>query len=203
MNQSRRASASGERFDDRRAPYPPAGSSVAHPGEAPGHGAGGGLPRVRLRDLPATPVVRLEIETLQAVLQHPGELSPELMDAVLNAEFSDATLATVRDAIVSARDVQGTASWIARISEEMPEMFAGVVPELAVASIPAGPTPQQVGEYVRSVAKSLVERDLLRRRAQAFSALQRAEAERDDERMRELQREIADLEAQKRAIRGE
>ena len=203
VNQSRRASASGERFDDRRAPYPPAGSSAAHPGEAPGQGAGGGLPRVRLRDLPATPVVRLEIETLQAVLQHPGELSPELMDAVLNAEFSDATLATVRDAIVSARDVQGTASWIARISEEMPEMFAGVVPELAVASIPAGPTPQQVGEYVRSVAKSLVERDLLRRRAQAFSALQRAEAERDDERMRELQREIADLEAQKRAIRGE
>ena len=50
---------------------------------------------------------------------------------------------------------------------------------------------------------SLIERDLLRRKTELLGALQRTDAENDPERHRTLQRELVELEAERRRVRGD
>jgi DNA primase len=53
------------------------------------------------------------------------------------------------------------------------------------------------------VTVSLIERDLLRRKAELLGALQRSDATADPERYRALQRQLVDIEAERRRVRGD
>lgn len=170
----------------------------------PGMGPSGeyALPTVRLRDLPNDPVTRLERDALAALLQYPKLLADAQVDAVLAADFTDASLQTVRDAIVATRGMLGTTNWLPEVQQEVPASFLPLVAELSMAPIPAGSGQEQLTVYVRSVAAALVERDLLRRKADLMGELQRTDIERDPHRHRELSAELVTLEQRKRDLRA-
>lgn len=162
---------------------------------------GGAVRAVRMSDLPNDPVTRLERDTLMAVLQHPRRLSDERFQQVMAAGFTNASLSTVRDGIVATRDSLGSMEWLTRIGEEVPQAFTTLVTELAMASIPAGNKDEQIDLYVRSLSASLVERDLLRRKAELLGALQRTDGRTEPDRFRSLNEELMSIENQKRELR--
>ncbi|MFP5290263.1 MAG: DNA primase [Actinomycetes bacterium] len=181
--------AAGERRESRGADAPPP--------EEGGYSA----PTVSMSDLPSDPVTRLERELLMAVLQHPGEIDREIALRALHTGFTVPALSTVRDALVGAFEHYGTEQWVARAAEEAPGAFAPLVMQLAIAPLPI--RGDHVREYCTGVTTSLIERDLLRRKTELLGALQRTDASGDPERYRTLQRQLVDLEAERRRIRGD
>jgi DNA primase len=178
----------------------PDGEGYDFPPDASDFG-GGAVRAVRMSDLPNDPVTRLERDTLMAVLQHPRRLSDERFQQVMAAGFTNASLSTVRDGIVATRDSLGSMEWITRIGEEVPQAFTTLVTELAMASIPAGNKDEQIDLYVRSLSASLVERDLLRRKAELLGALQRTDGRTEPDRFRSLNEQLVSIENQKRELR--
>ncbi|KRF31176.1 DNA primase [Yonghaparkia sp. Soil809] len=158
-------------------------------------------PSISMSDLPGDPVTRLERELLMAVLQHPGEIDREIALRALHTSFTVPALSTVRDALVGAFEHYGTDQWVARAAEEAPGAFAPLVMQLAIAPLPI--RGDHVREYCTGVTTSLIERDLLRRKTELLGALQRTDASGDPERYRTLQRQLVDLETERRRIRGD
>jgi DNA primase len=159
------------------------------------------MPVVRMRDLPNDPITRLERDALSAVLQYPKMLSEVQLDGVLAASFSDASLDTVRNAIVATRGTLGTPQWLPEVHEEVPSSFVPLVTDLSMAPLPAGPGPEQVAAYVRSVTAALIERDLLRRKAELLGELKRTDIETDPLGHRELSEQLVEVERRKRELR--
>lgn len=158
-------------------------------------------PTIGIAQLPDDPVTRLERELLMALLQHPGEIPLETARRALHSSFAQPALATVRDALLAAIDAYGTSEWARRVTDESPSAFSPLVTQLAIAPLPI--REGFAAEYCRGVTTSLIERDLLRRKTELLGALQRTDATTEPERHRTLQRELMELEAERRRVRGD
>jgi DNA primase len=146
-------------------------------------------------------VTRLERELLMALLQHPDHIALEVAQRALNTSFSQPALATVRDALVVSIEAYGSNDWVRRVADEAPPAFNALVTQLAIAPLPI--REGHAAEYCHGVTTSLIERDLLRRKAELLGALQRTDAISDPTRHRSLQQELMELEAERRRVRGD
>ncbi len=155
-------------------------------------------PVASLRSLPIDAVTRTERDALMALLQHPELLPDDLMQRALSASIGDRTLAVIRDAIAVEPPRGGGALWIERLQSALPDDFVGLLLELVVAPLPAQDGPG-LSAYVRGIVTSLVTRDLLSRRAELTGRLQRL-AETDPAGARAVQRELMDLELERRRL---
>lgn len=171
--------------------------SVDYLDEAPAPGG----PAIRLRDLPNDPTTRHERDVIAAVLQYPHMLSEAQLDGVLSYRFADPSLETIRNAIITSRPHLGTPQWLPQVQEDLPQAFMPLAMDLSMVPLPTGPGPEQVAAYVRSLAASLIERDLLRRKAELLGELQRTDIESDPQRHRELSEQLVAVERRKREIR--
>jgi DNA primase len=158
-------------------------------------------PEIRLTDLPGDAVTRGESEALMAMLQHPEAVGQELMARATQAAFSNATLAVIRDGVAAGLEHASAPGWVSYVAEQVPTAFATLVTQLAVAPIPQ--RADQVDAYCEGVVAALVDRDILRRKAQVLGAMQRAKADGDQERWERLSRESVALEIERRQIRKE
>ncbi len=158
-------------------------------------------PEIKLTDLPGDPVTRGESEALMAMLQHPEAVGHELMARATQVRFVNATLGVIRDGIAASIDQASAPGWLAYVAEQVPGPFATLVTQLAVAPIPQ--RADQIDAYCEGVVAALVERDIVRQRAEVLGAMQRAKAEGDQERWELLQRQSAKLEIERRQLRKE
>ncbi len=157
--------------------------------------------QANLMELPTDPVTRMERDALMAILQYPQLVGSALVAKAVEARFTNATLAIVRDAVRGLLDQLDSPEWLQRVAEEVPAGFDSLVTQLGVAPIPE--RAEQIGVYCRGVVTSLVDRDLLRRKGEILGAMQRARSEGDREREVELSRASVALEAERRELRGE
>jgi DNA primase len=195
----------------RRAPArPPTARPPAAAGSeaAPGIPVDGGAapadsvaPAMGIAQLPNDPVARLERELLMALLQHPGEIPLDIAQRALHTSFSQPALATVRDAMLASIEAYGSSDWARRVTDESPGAFTALVTQLAIAPLPI--REGHAAEYCQGVTTSLIERDLLRRKTELLGALQRTDSAAEPERYRTLQRDLVDLEAERRRVRGD
>lgn len=153
----------------------------------------------QLSALSNDPVTALERDGLMVLLQHPDGVSAERASAVLATQFSHGALALVRDAMVSAFEHYGSPAWVTRVTEETPGVLASLVGQLAVAPLPQ--KPDQVARYASGVTASLLDRELLRKKAELMSSLQRSDAEADPKNYRALQEALVAIEAERRTLR--
>ncbi|NNC10759.1 DNA primase [Planctomonas sp. JC2975] len=158
-------------------------------------------PEVTLASLGTDPATRLEREALMAILQYPQHVWPERARAVAEARFSNPSLAVVRDAVAANLDVYGAASWVERVAGEVPPPFASLVRQLSVAPVPARDE-AGVSSYASSVTASLVDRELLRRKADALGRLQRADPA-DAVARGAVQQELVLIDAERSRLRGD
>jgi DNA primase len=143
------------------------------------------------------PVTLLERDGLMVMLQHPDAVGAERARAVLETHVSHGALALVRDAMVSAFEYYNTPSWVTKVTEETPPALAALVGQLSVAPLPQ--KPDHVERYAQGVTGSLLDRELLRKKAELMSLLQRSDA--TAEGYRGLQEQLVAIEAERRALR--
>ncbi|TFD23946.1 DNA primase [Cryobacterium lyxosi] len=154
-----------------------------------------------LVELPGDPVTRLERDGLMAMLQRPTLIGRDILDSAVQTSFANTSLAVVRDAIAASLAHFDAPDWLERVVSEVPDTFKNLVQELAMANLPER-TEKDVARYVRDITIVLIDKDLLRLKAELLGRLQRADAA-DTEMYRALQRELVRVEAERRALREE
>ncbi|WP_104128358.1 DNA primase [Cryobacterium sp. Y57] len=154
-----------------------------------------------LVELPGDPVTRLERDGLMAMLQRPTLIGRDILDSAVQTSFSNTSLAVVRDAIAASLAHFDALDWLDRVVSEVPDTFKNLVQELAMANLPER-TEKDVARYVRDITIVLIDKDLLRLKAELLGRLQRADTA-DTEMYRALQRELVRVEAERRALREE
>jgi DNA primase len=198
------AARGGKRADrpqDSAQHRPPAAPGAPVAGvERDGHEGSQELGGPTIATLPGDPATRLERDAVMAMLQQPTEVGRELVARASQAAFSNASLAVVRDAIAANLELVDSPSWLERIIEEVPAPFATLVKELGLAPIPEKEG-RELTAYCQGVASSLIDRDLLRTKAELLGRLQRTDATADRERYTEIQRELVRVEMERRALR--
>jgi DNA primase len=135
-----------------------------------------------------------------AMLQHPTLVGSELVERAARSAFSNQPLAGVRDAIAASLDSIESPDWLGRVTAAAPESLARLIEELGVAPIPHSGA-ESLGGYTQRVVGGLVDRDLLRRKEDLVSRLQRTQPTEDPDRFRTLQRALVALESERRALR--
>jgi len=167
-----------------------------------GRGMAGEQPPERpasIRDLPADPATRLERDALMAILQHPDLAGVDLVRRAMYTAFANPSLAIVRDGVSATLDSFGTSAWFSRVVEAVPAPIAPLVQQLAVAPIPER-SERELSTYVRSIATSLIDRDLLRQSHELRGRLQRTDPQ-DRDAYRSLQAQLLALETERRTLR--
>jgi DNA primase len=160
-------------------------------------------PTASLRALPDDPATRLEREALMMVVQVPHLVGGDLIRRSTEAGFHNATLAVVRDAIGSQLGQLGGAGWLERLAAEVPEPIAPIVQELAFLPLPVNPAQEeQLAKTAKATVAALVDRHLLRQKADLVRQLQRTEGAADADRLRELRTRLVTVEADRRTLRG-
>jgi DNA primase len=82
----------------------------------------------------------------------------------------------------------------------VPDPVKTLVAQLAVAPVPERPE-RELDVYLQQVVLSLVERDLVRRKEELLGQFQRTDATSQPEEHRSLQRQLMQVEADRRALR--
>ncbi|TAJ49671.1 MAG: DNA primase [Herbiconiux sp.] len=154
---------------------------------------------VTITQLPSTTAVRTERDALMAMLQAPTVVGKELLALASGCGFSNAALAAVRDSIGRNLDAFDQPDWVAQVQADVPPEMKGLVEELAVAPIPERPD-RQPETYLRRITSDLIQRHLRRRKDEVIGRLQRTDAVADPDTYRELQRQLVQLEADRRAF---
>ncbi|MGN6444770.1 DNA primase [Amnibacterium sp.] len=160
-------------------------------------------PPASLRALPDDPATRLEREALMMIVQVPHLVGGDLIRRSTEAGFHNATLAVVRDAVGSQLAQLGGAGWLERLTAEVPEPIAPIVQELAFLPLPVREGQEdQLTRTAKATVAALVDRHLLRQKADLVRQLQRTEGAADADRVRELRRRLVGVEADRRTLRG-
>ncbi|MEA9984962.1 DNA primase [Subtercola sp. RTI3] len=174
--------------------------------QRPGAPSGAGdapLARVfSLTDLPITTASRLERDALMAMLQYPKSVGKDLIARASTVSFSNAPLAAVRNAIASSLDLFDQPDWVSAVASSLDPEYSTLVGQLAVAPIPERPE-RELDVYLRRVTSSLIERHLVRRKEELLGQLYRIDSSVDPEGYRRIQRELMNVEAERRTLNGE
>jgi DNA primase len=152
-----------------------------------------------LTDLPVDPPTRQERDAIMAILQYPSDVGRELVARVTRVRFVNPTLTVVRDAVASSIDALESTDWVAAVTTEVPPPYASLVQQLAVAPIPS--KPDRVAAYCAQVASDLIDRELLRTKADLLGALQRTDRAVEPDKYRQLQEELVSVESERRGLR--
>ncbi|MCU1635240.1 MAG: primase, partial [Cryobacterium sp.] len=107
----------------------------------------------------------------------------------------------VRDAVAASLPHIGSQDWLDRVVDEVPHPLADLVRQLAVAPLPER-TEREITRYVRDITIAIVDRDLLRLKAELLGRLQRTEPT-NREIYSAVQRELVRVEAERRSLREE
>lgn len=182
------------------------GRGVPHQAEGP---AGAGLPASDAgaafhRPDPRDPVAAMERQALEVVLQDPSVLAGPAWDRFEMSRFATPAYAAVHDAIRAAGLARAAdpVAWVEAVRQEMPEPLRGLVSELAVVPLPAS-TPEAMQRYCRDILARLFELQITRIKADKMGRLQRLDAAANPEEFQQLNRELMELEMQRRALRAE
>ena len=178
-----------------------AGATNTTPATSPTAPAPEGDKPYTMESLSKDPVTTLERDVLMVLLQHPDVVPAERATAVLSTQFSHAALTLVRDAMLSVFDKYQDGAWVSRVTAETPEALQPLVGQLSVAPLPESKA--QTERYCLGVTATLLDRDLLRQKAELMSTLQRTDAALDPAGHRVVQEQLVTIEAKRRALRDE
>ncbi|WP_026536172.1 DNA primase [Arthrobacter sp. H14] len=152
---------------------------------------------------PRDPVVRIERDALEVVLQQPGLMTPDQWDGFRAAHFAAPAHAAVHEAVCAAGEAGASpAQWVEQVRQEVPEVLRSFVSELAVRPLNTT-TAESLAIYCVDILNRLFELQITRKKAEKMGQLQRMDASEDPETYQRLQRELMELEMQRRALREE
>ncbi|MEC5190481.1 MULTISPECIES: DNA primase [unclassified Arthrobacter] len=179
-----------------------AGAGGSAPGVAPVPPSAG-LPAFNRPD-PRDPVAAMERQALEVALQQPGMLEGETWQRFSEARFSTPAYLAIHEAVraTGLAFAADPVRWVEQLLQEVPEPLRPLVSELAVVPLPAS-TADGVTRYCRDILARLFELQITRVKADKMGQLQRLDASADPEDFQRLNRELMELEMQRRSLRAE
>lgn len=153
---------------------------------------------------PRDPVASMERQALEVAVQEPGMLEGETWQRFADARFTTPAYLAVHEAIraTGLGFAADPVRWVEQLRQEVPEPLRPLVSELAVVPLPAS-TAEGVQKYCRDILARLFELQITRVKAQKMGQLQRLDASADPEEFQRLNRELMQLEMERRALRAE
>lgn len=153
---------------------------------------------------PRDPVASMERQALEVAVQEPGMLEGETWQRFTDARFTTPAYLAVHEAIraTGLGFAADPVRWVEQLRQEVPEPLRPLVSELAVVPLPAS-TAEGVQKYCRDILARLFELQITRVKAQKMGQLQRLDASADPEEFQRLNRELMQLEMERRALRAE
>ncbi|TVU60675.1 DNA primase [Paenarthrobacter nitroguajacolicus] len=153
---------------------------------------------------PRDPVAGMERQALEVVLQDPAVLGGGAWERFEASHFATPAYAAVHAAIRASGLVQAAdpVAWVEQIRQEVPEPLRSLVSELAVTPLPAS-TPEAMQRYCRDILARLFELQITRIKADKMGQLQRLDAASNPEEFQRLNRELMQLEMERRALRSD
>lgn len=153
---------------------------------------------------PRDPVAGMERQALEVVLQEPSVLGGGNWERFEASHFSTPAYAAVHAGIRATGVAQAAdpVAWVERVRQEVPDPLRPLVSELAVTPLPAS-TPEAMQRYCRDILARLFELQITRIKADKMGQLQRLNAAAYPEEFQRLNRELMQLEMQRRALRAE
>ena len=150
---------------------------------------------------PNDPAARMERQALEVVLQQPGLLDAGQWERFKAARFAVPAYVAVHNAVRAAGEVPGSAAaWVEQVRQELPDALRGFVSELAVTPIPARDA-DALAMYCRDILNRLFELQVTHLKAEKLGQLQRLDPSADPALFQQLNRELMELEMQRRALR--
>ncbi|WP_160666867.1 DNA primase [Pseudarthrobacter sp. ATCC 49987] len=182
--------------------YAPVTGGGSGPGVAP-LPPSAGLPAFNRPD-PRDPVAAMERQALEVALQQPGMLEGETWQRFSEARFSTPAYLAIHEAIraTGLAFAGDPGRWVEQLLQEVPGPLRPLVSELAVVPLPAS-TADGVLRYCRDILARLFELQITRVKADKMGQLQRLDASSDPEEFQRLNRELMQLEMQRRSLRSE
>ncbi|QQQ63625.1 DNA primase [Paenarthrobacter ureafaciens] len=153
---------------------------------------------------PRDPVAGMERQALEVVLQEPSVLGGGNWERFEASHFSTPAYAAVHAGIRATGVAQAAdpVAWVEKVRQEVPDPLRPLVSELAVTLLPAS-TPEAMQRYCRDILARLFELQITRIKADKMGQLQRLDAAAYPEEFQRLNRELMQLEMQRRALRAE
>ncbi|MEV7660214.1 DNA primase [Paenarthrobacter sp. NPDC089316] len=175
-------------------PGDPAAAAAAPPSAGP----------VFQRPNPRDPVAGMERQALEVVLQDPAVLAGVAWDRFAASLFATPAYSAIHAAIraTGLAYAADPVSWVEQIRQEVPEPLRNLVSELAVTPLPAS-TPEAMQRYCRDILARLFELQITRIKAEKMGQLQRLDAAAQPEEFQRLNRELMQLEMERRALRSD
>jgi DNA primase len=152
---------------------------------------------------PRDPVARMERQALEVALQQPALLDADQWQRFAGARFTAPVHAVVHAAIGAAGRSGATPSqWVERVRQEVPEELRSFVSELAVSPLPARDG-DGLNLYCRGIMNRMYDLQITQLKAEKMGQLQRMDPAADPEAFAQINRELMELEMQRRALRGD
>ncbi len=154
--------------------------------------------------IPGTPSRRWNGRRWKWCCSQPSMLEGTTWERFSEARFSTPAYLAIHEAIratglASAAD---PARWVAELLQEVPEPLRPLVSELSVVPLPAS-TEEAVQRYCRDIQARLFELQITRVKADKMGQLQRLDAAANPEEFQRLNRELMELEMQRRSLRAD
>jgi DNA primase len=153
---------------------------------------------------PRDPIAGMERQALEVVLQEPGVLGGGAWERFEASQFITPVYAAVHTAVRAAglAHSDDPVAWVEQVRQEVPEPLRPLVSELAVTPLPAS-TAEAMQRYCRDILARLFELQITRIKADKMGQLQRLDAGANPGEFQRLNRELMQLEMERRALRSD
>ncbi|MFM1845015.1 MAG: hypothetical protein RI917_333 [Actinomycetota bacterium] len=145
------------------------------------------------------PVDKLETQIMQVLVQNPSAFSNNQLRRMQAAGIATPSYKTLLDLVLENSDQLNDSSFANLIASVAPQELQSVIRELALAPLPLK-SEAELGKYSQGIVSSALIRALDREKTDLLAALRRAELGGSDEQKAAIQRQLVDLEAERRSL---
>jgi DNA primase len=145
------------------------------------------------------PVDKLETQIMQVLVQNPSAFSNNQLRRMQAAGIATPSYKTLLDLVLENSDQLNDSSFANLIASVAPQELQSVIRELALAPLPLK-SEAELGKYSQGIVSSAMIRALDREKTDLLAALRRADLGGSDEQKAAIQRQLVDLEAERRSL---
>ena len=147
----------------------------------------------------SAPVDKFEQQIMQVVIQHPAFFSPAQLRRMQAAGLTSAQHRAVLDLVLENIDHTEDSSFANLIATRAADDLLPIVRELALAPLPVN-SEAELPRYAQGVVNGAMIKALEREKSDLLAALRRAEANASDEQKSAIQRQLVELEEERRSL---
>ncbi|MFM2023410.1 MAG: hypothetical protein RIR89_802 [Actinomycetota bacterium] len=145
------------------------------------------------------PVDKLETQIMQVLLQNPSAFSSQQLRRMQAAGMATPSYKALLDVVLENSDQLNESSFANLIASSAPQELQSVIRELSLAPLPLK-SEAELGKYSQGIVSSAMIKALDREKTDLLAALRRAELGGSDEQKAAIQRQLVELEAERRSL---